>query len=704
MGADDKKTQIGTVGRTVRPTGSQTPVAAPAAPAAPAAQPEKPQLSKTSYLPETKDPLLGTTLAGRYAIQQKLGEGGMGSVYLATHTILEKQVALKVLHGEFARKPDLVERFMQEAKAASRIRHENVIDISDFGTTPDGHVFFAMELLKGHDLHDEIARARVAGQLLPWARTKKIFLQVCSALSAAHAKGIVHRDLKPENIYLVDFLGDPDFVKLLDFGIAKLTESTSEEGGRKLTKTGMLFGTPEYMSPEQARGEQVDHRVDIYAMGCILFQLVSGRVPFEADNFMGVLSLHLTEAPPMIAPEVFDRIGAPRALAGVIDHALVKDRNARYQTIDELAHAVREVCGDAPAADRSQPMRVAAPASTTRARPPTGPVLPRNSAHAMSRTLPGTDGDGMGAGAPVATAAATMPGSSSLSRSDPTGRQKTQWTGNLRVPEVAIEPAREPSRSKLPLVLGALLVLGGGGVAAYFATRGGGTPAAATGRDVAGSGSTVVAGSAAVAAGSGSAATATVVPPEPKLPDLAHLTLDSTPAGATVTDLASGKPIGKTPVHYSVPGSKTPRQFAFHLHGYSDTTVELVPDRDAIEYSEKLAKGTSAGGAIVHVVPDATTKPGTDVASGSASGAVTRPDSGQSGTSGAVTRPDTGQPAHPPGDKDTTAALKPDTTGQKPDGSAQKPDTAGQPKPDGAGQKPCNDEDMPCLKGFGSGQ
>ncbi|HEU4614332.1 MAG TPA: serine/threonine-protein kinase, partial [Kofleriaceae bacterium] len=373
--AEDKKTQLGTLpSRTPHPTGSQ-PVAVTAtgtpAPIDPAQVKSDPSKSKTSYLPDVPDPLLGTTIAGRYQMIRKLGEGGMGSVYLAMHTILEKQVALKVLHGEFARKPDLVERFMQEAKAASRIRHENVIDISDFGVTPEGHVFFAMELLQGHDLHDAIARAKLSGQLLPWSRTKKIFLQICSALSAAHARGIVHRDLKPENVYLIEFLGDPDFVKLLDFGIAKLTDVSSDEGGRKLTKTGMLFGTPEYMSPEQARGEQVDHRVDIYAMGCILFQLVTNRVPFESDNFMGVLSQHLTEQPPVIPPEVFDQIGAPRALAGVIDRALEKDRDQRFQTIDELANAVREVCGDPPLADRSQPMRaanVASPAETTRAR------------------------------------------------------------------------------------------------------------------------------------------------------------------------------------------------------------------------------------------------------------------------------------------------------------------------------------------------
>ncbi|HLL25775.1 MAG TPA: serine/threonine-protein kinase, partial [Kofleriaceae bacterium] len=186
--ADDKRTKMGT-----------GPVPAQSTPA-PTTNPPQ-----TSYLPPqaaTGDPLLGQTLVGRYHIQRKLGEGGMGAVYLATHNVLEKQVALKVLHGEFARKPDLVERFMQEAKSASRIRHENVIDISDFGSTPEGLVFFAMELLHGHDLHEEVARARLAGQLLPWSRTKKIFLQICAALCAAHAKGIVHRDLKPENVYL----------------------------------------------------------------------------------------------------------------------------------------------------------------------------------------------------------------------------------------------------------------------------------------------------------------------------------------------------------------------------------------------------------------------------------------------------------------------------------------------------------------------
>jgi serine/threonine protein kinase len=562
--AEDKKTQLG------QPGASQTAIDT------------KP---KTSYLPVSDDPLLGTTLAGRYLIDKKLGEGGMGAVYLATHNLLEKQVALKILHGEFARKPDLVERFMQEAKAASRIRHENVIDISDFGATPEGMVFFAMELLKGHDLHDEIARARVSGHLLPWSRTKKIFLQICAALSAAHAKSVVHRDLKPENIYLVEFLGDPDFVKLLDFGIAKLTETTEDGGGgRKLTKTGMLFGTPEYMSPEQARGEHVDHRVDIYAMGCILFQLVTNRVPFEAENFMGVLSMHLTEPPPSIPPEVFDQIGAPRALAQVIDRALDKDRNQRYQTIDELANAVRAVCGDPAVTERTttpRPASVPSPAQTTTRRAATPTPSPT----------------------PVGNEAST--------------RVRTQWTGNLSVPEEVVDRAPKP-RSKLPLFLGGGVIVIGGAIA--VAVMLGGKPAAAPAPAPA----PPTTGSAAVAPSVTPGSAATVAKPPPELTGMISLQLHSTPEGATVTDMSSNSVVGKTPCSFSAPASRTTRRFSFHLRGYGDAIAELPLDGSTPTYQQALTKGATATPAVV--IPRADAPQVKPIGSGEPSGVVTRPD------------------------------------------------------------------------------
>jgi len=356
------------------------------------------------------DPLLGRVLADRYQIEHKLGEGGMGSVYLARHTAIDKEVALKVLHGEFSRNRELVERFLQEARAASRIRHENIIDITDFGSTPDGYVFFAMELLEGQDLHEVLARAKLEGQTLPWGRIRHIFLQVCAALEAAHEQGIVHRDLKPENIYLVEWYGHADFVKLLDFGIAKMTESKEE--GRRLTKTGMLFGTPEYMSPEQARGEHADHRVDVYAMGCILYQMLAGQVPFEADNFMGVLTRHLTDEPPPLT-EALPRSGAPQALEVVVRRALTKPREQRYQTIREFADAVARL------GDEAAPRPVLAASST--------------------------------------------------------GRRRTEWTGSVKsLPELEadIRAQVEPAPGRPVLLIGGAIVLAalvGGG--AYWASR-----------------------------------------------------------------------------------------------------------------------------------------------------------------------------------------------------------------------------------------
>jgi hypothetical protein len=342
---DEKKTQLGM-------PNAAGPGASGDASSGRAAATAAAQAAVHSYLPgvAVEDPLLGQTLVGKYYVEKKLGEGGMGAVYLCQHVLLEKAVALKVLHGEFARKPELVQRFMQEARAASKIRHENVIDISDFGATSDGIVFFVMELLAGHDLHHEVGRAKVDGTYLPWERSLSIFLQVCSALAAAHKQGIVHRDLKPENIYVVERNGRGDWVKLLDFGIAKLTELG--EGEKKLTRTGMLFGTPEYMAPEQARGEQIDHRVDVYAMGCILHQLVTSRVPFESDNYMGVLTQHLTSPPPPIAPAALAGSGAPPAIAAVIAKALEKDRDQRYGSITELAQAVRAAAGLPPEEER----------------------------------------------------------------------------------------------------------------------------------------------------------------------------------------------------------------------------------------------------------------------------------------------------------------------------------------------------------------
>ena len=285
-----------------------------------------------------EDPYLETVIADRYRVIRKLGEGGMGVVYLAEHVFIEKKVALKILSEDFARKPELVKRFMQEAKAASKIGHENIVDITDFGETASGSVFFAMEFLDGMDLAQFIEK----NSPMQIDRTREIMNQICRALGAAHSKGIVHRDLKPENIFLIEREGKRDFVKILDFGIAKMNAVDDESS--RLTRTGMIFGTPEYMSPEQAKGDRPDHRVDIYAAGCILYEMLTGDVPFHAETFMGVLTKHMfEEAVPPSKRE--PSAGFSPAIDKVVARALAKDRAYRFQTMKEFAIALSEIEG-----------------------------------------------------------------------------------------------------------------------------------------------------------------------------------------------------------------------------------------------------------------------------------------------------------------------------------------------------------------------
>jgi serine/threonine-protein kinase len=286
------------------------------------------------------DPLVGTTVAGRYKIIRLLGEGGMGQVYLAEHSAIEKRIALKVLRAEYAHKGEIVTRFQQEAISASRIKHPNVLDVFDFGQLENGCFYLAMEFLEGNDLADELQRSRV---LMP-ARALPIALQICRALAAAHSKGVVHRDMKPENVFLQRTADGEEIVKIVDFGIAQLKPSNEEAQAasskqRRLTRTGMIFGTPEYMAPEQASGKHADLRCDIYAVGIILYELFTGGVPFTGETFLGVLAKHLNEqAPPM--QRVYPDIQVSPELEGVVHKALAKDPNHRYQSMNELAAAL----------------------------------------------------------------------------------------------------------------------------------------------------------------------------------------------------------------------------------------------------------------------------------------------------------------------------------------------------------------------------
>ncbi len=290
--------------------------------------------------------MIGRDIIGQYVIRSKIGEGGMGEVYLAEQPAIGRHVAIKVLHSGLFRTAEGTregtERFRNEAKAAARLEGPHIVQIFNWGELDDGTLFMAMEYLSGDTLAS-LLRGR--GQLEPELAVH-ITTQICSALTEAHAAGIVHRDLKPSNIMMIERAGDPHFAKVLDFGVAKLE-------GTDITRSGALFGTPQYMSPEQLQAGQIDGRSDLYALGVILFELLAGKPPFSSPTAIGFISLHLNEPPPALPKSV------PRALSAVVMRLLAKDPDERPRDAALAAEELRAaLAGRAPKPSAKQRRRL----------------------------------------------------------------------------------------------------------------------------------------------------------------------------------------------------------------------------------------------------------------------------------------------------------------------------------------------------------
>ena len=299
------------------------------------------------------DPYIGRDIAGQFKILEKIGSGGMGAVYKAEQPEMRRFVAVKILHPRYLSRPDLVSRFRREARAMSHLSHPNTARVFLYGQLDDGACYFVMEYLAGKNLAQTV---RAEGPM-DVTRAVNIMVQVCGALEEAHKQGIVHRDLKPENVFLTTQGGISDYPKVLDFGLAKVTEREMRPGSLILTQEGMVFGTPEFMSPEQARGEKLDGRSDIYSLGIIMYELLTGKLPFDANQPMEFIQKHIKEPPLPLSKRAPNREWPP-GLWEVLEKSLAKKVDQRFATANEFAGALKNVLSPTsqPPAAVSQPV------------------------------------------------------------------------------------------------------------------------------------------------------------------------------------------------------------------------------------------------------------------------------------------------------------------------------------------------------------
>jgi serine/threonine protein kinase len=421
-----------------------------------------------------EDPLIGTVIAERYRVDAKIGDGGMGAVYRVEHTHMRKRLALKVLHRELCAYPEIVARFEREAMAAANIEHPNVANATDFGKLADGTFYLVLEYVEGLDLRQLLQRDRA----LEPARAAHIALQILGALGRAHELGIVHRDLKPENILLVEKEHDREFAKVLDFGIARVPVGalgTQRRTGRDLqplTRAGTVYGTPEYMAPEQALGESVDGRADLYALGVLLFEMVSGARPYDDVDKIALLGAHVSKPIPSLAQKA--RGPLPDGLEALVTRALAKKPDERFQTAAEFAGALFDLGFDAPMPTTRHLARSAEPRQHVDQEAASAGADPRPAVRIPAEGSVPADKDAELATTARAAAIASPPAASGLAPQQVQPRAPALVAGPTEPPAHAMERAS----SRAPWVVAATSVAASV-VAVVFLRRPMATPAVA---------------------------------------------------------------------------------------------------------------------------------------------------------------------------------------------------------------------------------
>ena len=503
--------------------------------------------------------LIGRTLGKNYKVIEPIGAGGMGIVYLVEHLTLKKRFAAKVLSADLASNPEAIARFEVEAHAASKLEHDNIVNVIDYGKSDDGAVFLVMELLRGKTL-----QARMDQGELTLEEIVGVTVQVCQALSAAHAAGIVHRDMKPDNIFLTHRDRGRPVVKVLDFGISKARESTLGEG--RITKQGQVLGSPEYMSPEASRGDEVDARADIYAVGIMLYELMSGRVPFRHENYLKVLQMHVSTVPPpprSLRPEL------PEEVEALILRALAKNPDQRQQSIDELENELLAALPEV--AQRALVPIHTPPHGTWLRTPPNGVAgltpsqlsgLTPSQLSAVTKATPTPIPAPAPAPPPTADVVTTRLRATADTQPAPGTMDAAVVTAPaVLAPETSAAPRRRRTAMLFALV-GALVVAGG---VAMMAMRGGKgdpeRPSPAPVRDVAAPQPAVTPTPAELPA-------MPVAPETPATgaPATVHVRVATSPPGAQVS--LDGKPLGKTPLDREVPAAKKSGQLKIQLRGH----------------------------------------------------------------------------------------------------------------------------------------